>query len=179
MSNAVNDPASETLGITKSVDPRIQRITDVIALVRAKMRDYPELNRLTDGVESSDRDIAMALMLSIDKYNNTPPLLPAVGVLDHPSLSLLVDGAIIELLTSNGLLQTRNQMSYSDGQGVQVGISDKTPQIMQWLNMFSGGYEQRLYKLKISRNLANALGSQIGIPSEYALINGYFNNIDT
>lgn len=180
MPNEVNSPSSENLGVNNPIDAaKIKKVSDVVALVRAKMRDYPELNRLTAGVESTDRDIAMGIMMTVEKYNITPPLLDPVGILDFPSVSLLVDGAVIELLTSVGLLNTRNQMSYSDGQGVQVGISDKAPAIMQWLQVFTSSFEQRLFRYKQAKNLRDAMGNRQGVGSEYELINGYFQgNID-
>lgn len=159
--------------VTAGLPPKLMPL---IAMVRAKLRDYPELNRLVAGQETSDRQIAFALMEAIDDYNTTPPLLDPVNLDTHPSVSLLINGTIIFVLESVGLLQTRNQMNYSDGQGVQVGVNDKSPLLMQWINLFRGQYEQKKMRLKQATNLRGAL-NQGGVPSEYAFVNGFFDNL--
>jgi hypothetical protein len=172
-------PSQQTVSLEGSFNSDlISTLNAYIATVRAKMRDYPELNRLTDGKESSDREIAMALLLALDDYNNTPPLLDRATLVNFPSKSLLIDGAIIQLLESLGLLQTRNQMQYSDGQGVVSSVSEKPQMIMQWLNLFKGTHEQKKLRVKMAINLNGALGFQTGTDSEYLYINGYFNATD-
>lgn len=154
----------------------INTVMGYVSLVRAKMRDYPELNRLTDGVESSDRNIAMAIMLAVDDYNNTPPLLTPVTIAKFPSLDLLVRGTIVQLIESLGLLQTRNLLPYSDG---QVQIQTEQPQLlMQWWNLFKQDYDNKKFRLKQATNLANAMGHQVGMSTEYLLINGFFDTLD-
>lgn len=153
------------------------KLVAVIGMVRAKMRDYPELNRLVAGQETSDRQIAMALIEALDDFNTTPPLIGSVTLDTHPSVSLLVNGTIIYTLQSIGLLQTRNQMNYSDGQGVQVGVNDKSPMLLQWIQLFSGQYEQKKMRLKQAMNLSGALNGG-GVPSQYSVINGYFDGLE-
>ncbi len=152
-----------------------KKLLQLITLIRAKLRDYPELNRLVAGVESSDRQIAFAVLQCIDDWNTTPPLLGAVRLDTFPSLALLIDGAIIQLLQSVGLLQLRNHMQYSDGQGVSVSTSDKAPQLMAWANLFGQAYEAKKTRLKMALNLEGALNGT-GIASEYAYINGWFDS---
>jgi len=179
MSNDPTKPSSNELGPEASVNAGIPaKLLSVIALIRAKLRDYPELNRLIDGRETSDREIAFAIMETIDDFNTTPPLIEAATLESFPSVSLLINGSIINIMTSVGLLQTRNQMTYSDGQGVQVSVSDKTPMLMSWLGMFANAYENKKQKLKVAINLRGALNGS-GVPSEYALVNGYFDSLDT
>lgn len=166
--------------VTHAADPAlIQTVRDYIALVRSKLRDYPELNRLTEGVETSDRQIAAALLSAVDDYNNTPPLIENVTLQTYPSVGLLVTGAICEVLESVGLLQTRNSMNYSDGQGVQVSVADKTPALIAWINLFSSRYEQKKFRLKQAHNLRGALGASSGVSSEYLAINGFFDDADS
>ncbi len=176
MSNDPKDPNSNALGIKASSKELPQKLLDVIALVRAKLRDYPELNRLIEGRETSDREIAFAVVEAIDDFNSTPPLIGSYTVEDFPSISLLIRGTIINVLESVGLLQTRNQMSYSDGQGVSVGISDKTPMLMNWIQLYQSQYEQKKFRLKQAINLNGAINGS-GVPSEYVLINGYFDDL--
>lgn len=176
MANDPQDPNSNEVTAGASSKQLPKKLLDVIALVRAKLRDYPELNRLIEGRETSDREIAFAIMEAIDDFNMTPPLLGSYNIENFPSISLLIRGTIINVLESVGLLQTRNQMSYSDGQGVGVGISDKTPMLMSWIQLYQGQYEQKKFRLKQAINLGNALNGT-GVPSEYVLINGYFDDL--
>ena len=177
MPNDPKSPNSNALGPEASVNKGLpQKLINVIALVRAKLRDYPELNRLIEGRETSDREIAFAVMDAIDDFNTTPPLLGAYSLESFPSISLLIQGSLINILQSVGLLQTRNQMSYSDGQGIQVSVSDKAPMLLQWMNLFSNQYEQKKFRLKQALNLGGALNGS-GVSSEYLFVNGYFDEL--
>ena len=174
MANDPTLPSTNTLGseavVKQGLPPYVR---DLIQLVRAKLRDYPELNRLIAGHESSDKQIALAMLEVVDDWNTTPPLLDAVSLEGFPSTSLLITGTLIRLIESIGLLQTRNNMTYSDGQGVQVSVSDKAPMLMQWMNLFSSQYERKKVQLKQALNMQGALNGR-GVPSEYAIINGFF-----
>lgn len=165
---------------SKAIEPSVQagippKLLNVIAAVRAKMRDYAQLNRLVAGQETSDRQIAFAIMEAIDDFNTTPPLIGSFTLDTFPSTSLLINGAVIFTLESVGLLQTRNQMNYSDGQGVQVGVNDKAPMLMQWIGRFQQQYENKKMRLKQAINLNHALNGG-GVSSEYSLVNGYFSD---
>ena len=147
----------------------------LIGAIRAKMRDYPELNRLIDGVETSDRMIAMAIMETIDDFNNTPPLIESYSLSNFPSVSLLIRGSIINILESVGLLQTRNQLTYRDGD-IPIGVSDKTPLLFNWITLFTNRYEQQKIRLKKALNLRGALNGT-GISSEYQLVDGFWDSV--
>lgn len=138
--------------------------------VRLFMRDYPELNRLISGVESSNRQIVWAMMDTLDDFNTTPPF-TSLSMDQFPSRSLFVRGVVCSLLESIGLLQTRNQLTFSDG-GIQVGISDKTPYIQSWLQVFRNQYEEKKMRMKVAMNIENAWGG--GIFSEFRFINNFY-----
>lgn len=178
MSNDPKSPNSNTLAPVESVKKGLpKKLLGVIALVRAKLRDYPELNRLIEGRETSDREIAFAIMETIDDFNTTPPLIESCTLESFPSTSLLIRGTIVNVIESVGLLQTRNQMSYSDGQGVQVSVSDKAPMLLQWISLFTNQYEQKKVKLKKALNLQGALNGS-AVSSEYVYVHGYFDQLD-
>ena len=147
-------------------------IWDLIQEVRLFLRDFKELNRLISGEESSNRMIAWALQDAVDDWNSTPPLIGAVGVLSHPSRSLLVRCTVITLLQSVGFLQTRNHLTYSDGSGASVNVSDKTPVLQAWINLLSAGYEQKKIRLKTGLNIEGAWGG--GVHSELNLVNAFY-----
>ncbi len=141
-----------------------------VAQVRAFMRDYPELNRLISGVESSNRQIIWAVFDALDDFNSSPPF-TFFSIPGFPSKSLLIRGTVISLLESIGLLQTRNHLSFSDG-GLQVGVSDKTPFIQSWLQLFGNKYEEKKMKLKVAYNIESSWGG--GLSSEFRYINNFY-----
>jgi hypothetical protein len=149
-----------------------------IHMMRLWMRDYPHLNRLIRGVEHSNRLIAWAVLDFLSDFNQTPPPLGQYTLeqlLDLGYTSLARRGTAIALIESVGLLQTRNQLNFSDG-GINVGISDKTPQLQSWLSMFQSKYEQDKTKIKISLNIQGILGER-GVHSEYFWINGFYGSL--
>ena len=139
---------------------------DVIALVRKYTRDYPELNRLIQGVESSDPDISTAIQFALDDWNITPPLLASVTLETHPSRSLLVMCVTCYLLDELILLSTRNHLSYSDGQGTSVNVSDKAPMLQGIQRLIQGRYENMKMRWKVAKNIDDGWGS--GAVSEYS-----------
>jgi hypothetical protein len=146
------------------------RLNNLIQQVRTFTRDYPELNRLIAGVESSPRQILWAIFDTLDDFNSTPPF-TNMRLNDFPSKSLFVRGVVCSLLESVGLLQTRNQISFTDG-GIQVGISDKTPLIQSWLQLFRNAYEEKKMRIKVAINIETAWGG--GVFSEFRFINNFY-----
>lgn len=144
-----------------------------VGIVRAFMRDQPELNRLIKGEEHSDRLIAWAIIDAIDDFNTTPPM-TSYGLINFPSKHILLRGVVVSLLESVGLLMTRNHLNVSDG-GIQVGISDKTPLIQSWIQLFSNKYERKKKELKIAINIENGWGG--GLHSEYLWTSGYYGGL--
>ena len=139
---SVDDPGMIAANSGRTVQEMIQQI-------RVFMRDFPELNRLVAGAESGDRFIAWAIQNAISDWNSTPPLLTSVTISNHPAPHLLRDRAVVDLLTSIGILQTRNHLSYSDGQGASINASDKAPALQGWSNMLRANYEQQKQKMKM------------------------------
>ncbi len=176
MANDPVSPNSNSMGAAAE-GQLPKEFINVMAMVRQKLRDYPELNRLVSGKETSDRALAFAILEALDDFNTTPPLIDTYGIVNFPSISLLINGTIINILESVGLLQTRNHMVYSDG-SIQVGTSDKTPMLMQWIGRFQQTYEAKKFRLKQALNLNGALRGR-GVSSEYTYVNGIFDAIDS
>jgi len=153
-----------------------QDLADFVQDVRMFLRDYPQLNRLIDGEETSDRMIAWAVIDALDLINNTPPFIGQYTCTTFPFRSLLVRGTVISILESVGLLQTRNQLSYNDG-GISVSASDKAPMILQWLQMFRASFDDRLNRWKISMNITQAFEGD-SVMSDYYFLGGYYDVFD-
>ncbi|MGA1353693.1 MAG: hypothetical protein ACO32I_02760 [Candidatus Limnocylindrus sp.] len=153
-----------------------QSLGEFVSQVRQYLRDYPELNRLIDGEETSDRMIAWSVIDALDDINNTPPLIGTFTIETFPYRHLLMRGTVLAVLESVGLLQTRNQISYSDG-GISVNASDKAPMIMNWINMLRGQYEQKKQQYKIAVNISEAFDGD-AVLSDYYFLGGYYDVFD-
>lgn len=144
--------------------------------VRLFTRDHPQLNRLVAGEESSDRIIAWAVLDALSWFNGTPQFTSysLEDLIARNQQALLLRMTVITLLESIGLLQTRNHLNYSNG-GINVGVNDKTPMIMSWLQYFKGSTEQAISRVKVSFNIESILGpGNAGIHSELWSVNASY-----
>lgn len=147
-----------------------------IQTVRYFLRDFPQLNRIVKGEEHSNRMIAFAVLDFLSDFASTPPLIGYYTLEDICSMhmqSVALRGTVITLLQSVGMLQTRNQLNFSDG-GISVGISDKSPLLMQWIRDFQTKYEQQKTQIKVSLNIGQLLVNRSGVSSEYFFVNGWY-----
>jgi len=146
-----------------------QATRDFVQLVREYTRDFKELNRIVAGEESSDRQVLWALFDALSDFNGTPPLTAVTleDLLCRNQHALLLRMTTIALVESVGLLQTRNHINYSDG-GISMGVNDKTPILMNWLQYFKATTEQMKQRVKVALNIEGILGpSNVGVMSEY------------
>ena len=151
-------------------DPGIARL---IELVRLYLRDYPELNRLTDGFDHSDRHIFWAILDAASDWSSTPPFLGMTlnDILNRGWVSLFMRGITISLLESLGILHMRNFLAYSDG---GIDVQTENPQMIQaWLTMYKNEYEQKKQRALIALNIENAMGEG-GVHSELIFVNSFF-----
>lgn len=148
-----------------------------INMVRAFLRDQPELNRLTDGEESNDRQIAWAIMDALSRFNGTPPLLGnsgLEGLLAANQHYLLLRMTVCALLESVALLQIRNRLSYTTG-GMTVAINDKGQELLNVIQFYRNITDQELLRVKIAMNISQMLdGSASGIFSEFWSVNATY-----
>lgn len=144
--------------------------------VRFFTRDFPELNRLLRGEESSDRQILWAALDAVSDFNGTPHLTnySLEDLLSFNLHSLMRRMTTISLIESVGLLQTRNHLNYTNGR-LSVGVSDKTPLLMNWLQLFRSSTDQMKQRVKIALNIGGILGSSnFGVSSEYWAVNSSY-----
>ena len=163
---------AELQGVQLASEPMVA----FVQTVRQYMRDHPMLNRLVAGEESSDRIIQWAVLDAIDDFNGTPPfsMHSLETLLGKAQSVLLLRMTVISVLESIGLLQTRNHLNYSNG-GVNVGVNDKTPLIMQWLQYYKGFTDQRKQQVKVAMNIESILGpGNRGIHSELWAVNASY-----
>jgi len=151
-----------------------QTLQSVLAEVRNYLRDHPELNRLIEGEETSDRQMRWYIAEVVDDWNLTPPPIGYQPISRIPR-SLLIKGVVAEVLFSVAILNLRNSLRYTDGQ-VTVDL-DKHQALVAMSQMLKREYEMKRDKIKVSQNIANALSSADGLHSEYYYFSaGYYGN---
>lgn len=146
--------------------------------VRLFMRDFPYLNLLIRGEESSDRMIEWATMDFLSDFNGTTPFsghsLDSLFALNLQALCLR--GTVISLLQSLMIFYARNHLPFSDG-NLTVAINDKAPLIMNMISMFQSAYEQNKRMVKTALNVQELLDSgPSGVHSDYYALStlGYY-----
>lgn len=142
-------------GIRRSED-------ELIKYVRTFLGDTPEENKLVADKELSDDKIRLALQMTVDSYNNTPPY-EAVNYVSFPSLTLMIHGAVIQCLIMAGILQSRNYLQFNDG-GISEVVSDKAAAYQSWIGNIIGAYREEMMNIKVSLNMERNFGV---IPSPY------------
>lgn len=153
-----------------------QTYQDFVQHVRAYVRDFPELNRIVKGEESSDRQIAWAVLDALADFNGIPHFttMALEDLLQRNQQALLVRMTVISLIESVGLLQTRNHINYTSG-GTSVGVNDKTPLLMGWLQYFKSSTAQMKQRVKVALNIEGILGpSNMGVASELWAVNATY-----
>ena len=162
-----------SIGVPPEIDD--PAITKIAEYVRFFMRDYPELNRLTDGYDHSTRHVKWAILDTLSDWSSTPPFLgqDLTLIINRNWISVFVRGVVINLLESIGILHLRNHLAYSDG---GVNVQTENPQMIQsWLNMFKSTYEQKRQRLLVALNIENLLSPAVGgVHSELYFINSFF-----
>ena len=150
-------------------------LTQLAEYARQYLRDYPELNRLTNGYDHSPRTLKWAIMDTLSDWASTPPFIgqDLSLIINRNLVSVFMRGVVIVAMESLGILHLRNHLSYSDG-GVNVQIEN--PQLIQsWLGMMKSEYEAKKQRILIALNIENALSPTTGgLQSEYYFINSFF-----
>jgi hypothetical protein len=136
------------------------------------MRDHEELNRLISGEETSNRLITYCMWLGVDEFNITPPILGKVTAVDQfPSRYILLYLTIIQVLTSVGLLKSRNRFTYSDG-GFSVKTEEQDQLYQRWIGLMRQQISPLIQRYKVSANIEG--GWDAGVGSEYGWIHGWY-----
>ncbi len=136
--------------------------------LRLFMLDTPAINRLIRQEESDAELMTFAIEMAISDWNSTTPVMGCVDIGNYPSLYLLMHGAAIQLLKTQGLVQARNELQYQAG-GSSFMRSNKTNYYQSWMVNFANDYEVKKRNLKLSQNIDRGWG---GVSSEYDRI-GY------
>ena len=132
------------------------------------LRDTAQLNRLIRKEESDKELMKFAIEMTISDWNSTSPFIDRVDINNYPSLYLLMHGAAIQILKSQGLYQARNELQYQAG-GSSFMRFNKSSYYMNWMINLANDYEVKKRNMKIAKNINGGWG---GVASEYDRI-GY------
>ena len=152
-----------------SEDPKATaRMNKAKRFLRLFLRDTSQTNRLLREKESDDEMLEFAIEMAISDWNATPPHIGTTTIMNFPSLFMLMHGAAIQILTSQGILQARNELSYNAG-GSSFIRSNKSNHYMQWAVNLDNKYQLNKRQMKIAQNVKRGWG---GVNTEYDLV-GY------
>jgi len=132
------------------------------AFIRNKVRnftgDFSELNLLLQAEETSDEEFFDYIQKSVEMFNSVGYLTTYV-VSDFPSLDVLVDGTVIQILVGKGILSARNMLTYQDNGGVTVQDLDVYGRYTNLFNVLIAKYMKQATDVKRSINVDKALGN--------------------
>jgi len=112
------------------------------------------------------------MWLGIDEWNTTPPILGSINdVESFPSRVILLYLTIIHLLTSVGILKSRNRFNYSDG-GFSVQTEQQDELYQRWISLIRSQVSPLIQRYKIAANIEG--GWDGGVGSEYGWIHGWY-----
>lgn len=146
-------------------------LSDYREALRSFIKDNASKNRLLNYVqENTDDELDLYLNLAISFLNAIPPLIGDYSYGTFPIPQLLIHQATIECLISNGILNSRNDLTYNNG-GITVRISDgdKYLKHLQWLTRMTDQAINSLIKVKTALNIEACFG---GVYSPYGYLHG-------
>lgn len=123
-------------------------------------------NFLLDSVEFSDEDIQSAMMLAVDKYNSTLPMVDTYTIENFPYRYELMLGTAATLLRAKALNYSRNRLDFSTKDGATIQDKAKTQEYLSIANMMMQEFDQRITNIKRTKNAEEAYG-HMGGPFQY------------
>jgi hypothetical protein len=138
------------------------------------IKDHKQLNMLDREIENTDDDLIEYIKDALNDINlgydprtnwALKDIIVEPGVDDGQiPWSLVKLGALLQVLTSNGIISARNAVTYSDQGGVTVSDMDKWGRYINYFNVLTAKYERQVMQIKIRRNIQDAFG---GASSEF------------
>lgn len=139
--------------------------------LRDFIKDKEPLNRLLEFVQENTPDeLDLYINMALGFLKFIPPFLGDVVITAFPMPALLIHQATIECLISNGIVQSRNDLTYNNG-GVTVKVADGDRYLRMLQQLYRmADMEISVYKqLKIAQNIAAGWG---GVCSPYSQLHG-------
>ena len=131
--------------------------------IRWFLRDYSGNNILLGNVEFSDSDISRAVLFAVDEYNILPPPI-GTATAETINRAVLLRGVCSYLLSSESILQLRNQATYQAEGLPRIGVDDKYQDYGNLALKLREEFKELAIKIKQRDNMEDAFGH---IHSEY------------
>lgn len=139
--------------------------------LRTFLGDTAELNVLDELKECSDLELHHSIQDTIDEINyEYLPATQYTKISEVPSWNIVKLGATLQILTSKGILSSRNTLTYQDSGGVTVQDMDKYGRYINYYNVLINRYVRGVTNMKLGKNVEDAYG---GVDSEYGPADGW------
>jgi len=140
---------------------------DAVDRFRRYVGDIPQLNTLDKEIENTDDEITDYIKDAMIEINSNYE--PRTGwslaeIIVEPNdpgqiaWSTVKLGALLQMLTSKGVLSARNAITYSDAGGVTVSEMDKWGRYINYFNTLANKYERSVLQAKMRFNIQQAYG---------------------
>lgn len=123
-----------------------------LSRIRQRLRDYANLNDVTQAMEFSAEEILSAMLEPVEYYNETPPHIKVYSPDTFPFRQHWLDATISRLLLTGGIWLERNDVSIK-AEGISSNDRDHAK---TWLNMAQTmwtEYRQFVYTQKAGENM--------------------------
>jgi len=114
-------------------------------------------NIMYDLPEFSDAELQRAIKFTAARFNVMTP--PSNDAVDGINPWLMLMGCAEFLMTSEAFRQTRNDVTYQDGDVQPIGLDSKQQQYLALSQLLKAEFEEKAKAFKISRNLEACYGS--------------------
>jgi hypothetical protein len=156
---------TEQRAIDRNDDGRIIRVPKtIVRQVRSLIQDYPYVNELFEGEESSDEKIARHLIEMVEDWNSTPPLLNhRITPLDLLTTRFsgprtwLVNATAARVLKAVIFKLARNAVSFTAG-NVTIQPNDVWRNLQPLVQELETEYKANKVSFRIAQNVSSAYG---------------------
>jgi len=131
--------------------------------LRAKLRDYPEINYVDKKEESRDKDLARCLWEAMEDLNLIPPVFNddySFTNLPRKAVRIILDLAVVRVLNEVSIWMIRQDFKYIAGD-VQVDIYSRWRSYQQLIPILSGEVKAAAQGFKFSENTERAWGANL------------------
>lgn len=115
-------------------------------------------NFLLDDIEFTDEEINNAMVLAVDRYNSTLPLVNTYTSENFPYRYEMMLGSSAILLRAKAVNMMRNNLNYQTSDGVAINDLERRQEYFQLAQAFDQEFLDRITKLKVSKNAEECYG---------------------
>lgn len=136
--------------------------------IRLFLLDRASDNFLLDEEQFKDESLDAAIILTVDRWNETSPFVSPFTPENFPFRHSLIMGVTATLLRMKGLNMIRNKVDYQTAGGVTVDEKSSARDYFAVAKDFMAEFDAKIKHMKMQINIGEGYG-QLGSP--YAIIN--------